>query len=66
MIVMGDGKTRIVQPGDEVDGITVLRIERVTEGGKPVTRVIIREGGQERAVILKNATRRTTTPAARP
>jgi len=55
-IVMPDGSTRIVQPGDEIDGgIRVLRIERVTEGGRSVTRVIIRENGEERAVVLKAA-----------
>lgn len=47
--------TRIVQPGDEVDGIRILRIERVTEGGRSVTRMIIRENGEERSVDLKAA-----------
>lgn len=50
----GDVTTaRIVQPGDEIDGIRILRIERVTIGGRPVTRVIIRENGEERSVVLK-------------
>ena len=56
-LVMPDGTSRIVQPGDEIDGIRVLRIERVTEGGRSVTRVIIRENGEERAVVLKPADR---------
>jgi hypothetical protein len=47
--------TRIVQPGDEVDGIRVLRIERTTEGGRPVTRMYIRENGVESFVDLRPA-----------
>jgi len=49
-----DGKvTRVVQPGDEVDGIQVLRIERNTEGGRVNTRMIIREGAEDRYVELR-------------
>ena len=46
---------RVVQPGDEVDGIKILRIERIYEGGKQVTRMFIREGTEERYVDLRNA-----------
>lgn len=48
---------RIVQPGDEIDGIRILRIERITQAGRPVTRLIIRENGEERSVVLKSAPR---------
>jgi hypothetical protein len=47
--------TRIVQPGDEVDGLRILRIERVSEGGRTVTRLFIRENGEERFVDLRAA-----------
>lgn len=45
--------TRNVQPGDEVDGITVLNIQRTLEGGRTVTRMLIRENGEEKSVELK-------------
>ena len=45
--------TRVVQPGDEVDGIKILRINREFENGRPVTRMYIREGDQERYVDLR-------------
>jgi hypothetical protein len=49
-----DGKvTRVVQPGDEVDGILVVRIERNTEGGQATTRMVIREGNEDRYVDLR-------------
>ena len=51
--------TRIVQPGDEVDGIRILRIERTTEGGRPVTRMYIRENGEEKFVDLRAAPQQT-------
>jgi hypothetical protein len=44
--------TRVVQPGDEVDGITVLNIQRYKEGGNTVTRMLIRENGEEKSVDL--------------
>lgn len=47
--------TRVVQPGDEVDGIKILRINREFENGRPVTRMYIREGDQERYVDLRPA-----------
>jgi hypothetical protein len=58
ILEISDGQnvvTRIVQPGDEVDGIRILRIERVSEGGRLVTRMFIREAGEERFVDLKAA-----------
>ena len=44
---------RVVQPGDEVDGIKILRIERVYEGGRQITRMFVREGNEERYVDLR-------------
>ncbi len=46
-------KVRVVQPGDEVDGIKILRINREFENGRPVTRMYILEGDQERYVDLR-------------
>ncbi|HEX9996616.1 MAG TPA: hypothetical protein VGB45_05705 [Abditibacterium sp.] len=54
--------TRVVQPGDEVDGITVLSIQRYNDGTKTVTRMLIRENGEERTVDLRAAPQLTTTP----
>jgi len=46
--------TRIVQPGDEVEGVRVLRIERFTEGANRTrVRMIVRENGEERSVELR-------------
>jgi hypothetical protein len=47
--------TRVVQPGDEVDGIRILRLERVSEGGRTVTRLVVRENNQEQYVELRPA-----------
>jgi hypothetical protein len=49
-------ETRVVQPGDEVDGIRVLRIERYTEGGgRTRVRMVVRENGEERYIDLRAA-----------
>ncbi|MBV9470431.1 MAG: hypothetical protein JO316_20475 [Abitibacteriaceae bacterium] len=56
LIEISDGDqvvTRVVQPGDEVEGIKILRIERVREGDRNVTRMIVREENEERVVELK-------------
>ncbi len=45
--------TRVVQPGDEVDGVTVLNIQRFNDGTRTVTRMLIRENGEERSVELR-------------
>lgn len=45
--------SRVVQPGDEVDGITILNIQRFNDGTKTVTRMLIRENGEERTVELR-------------
>lgn len=47
--------TRVVQPGDEVDGIRILRLERVSEGGRTITRLVVRENNQEQYVELRPA-----------
>ncbi len=47
--------TRVVQPGDEVDGIKILRINREFENGRPVTRMYVLEGDQERYIDLRAA-----------
>lgn len=63
LLEISDGEnvtTRIVQPGDEVDGIRILRIERVSEGGRSVMRLFIRENGEERFVDLRPAPQQTT------
>ena len=58
--------TRVVQPGDEVEGIKILRIERVTENDALVTRMTVLEGGQERFFDLTAAPQQTTAAGATP
>lgn len=61
LLEIGEGEnavTRVVQPGDPaVNGIEVLRIERVTPNGETAAtyRMFIRENGQERFVDLRAA-----------
>ena len=52
-------KSYVVQPGDVVEGITILNIRRYNEGGTQVTRMLIRENGGERTVDLKPGPPRT-------
>jgi hypothetical protein len=47
--------TRVVQPGDEVEGIKILRIERITENDAQVTRMTVLENGQERFFDLQQS-----------
>lgn len=55
-VTIGDKvTTRVVQPGDEVDGIRILRLERVVEAGQTVTRLVVRENNQEQYVELRPA-----------
>jgi hypothetical protein len=54
--------TRVVQPGDEVDGILVLSIQRVTVGNQTITRMLVRENGEEKYVDLKPSDVKTTQP----
>jgi hypothetical protein len=56
LIEINDGTqtiTRVVQPGDEVEGMRILRVERVTEGGQQTTRMWVREAGQDRYFDLR-------------
>ena len=57
-------KTYVVQPGDVVEGITVLSISRFNESGDQVTRMLIRENGGERYVDLKAGPPRTDAAGA--
>jgi hypothetical protein len=47
--------TRVVQPGDEVEGMKILRIERVTVNDALVTRMTVLEDGVERYFDLTAA-----------
>jgi hypothetical protein len=56
LIEINDGTqtiTRVVQPGDEVEGMRILRVERVNEGGQQTTRMWVREAGQDRYFDLR-------------
>jgi len=69
LLEINDGQeivTRVVQPGDEVDGIQVLSIGQVSEGNKTVTRMIISENGAQESVDLKPAPVQPTTAAGGP
>lgn len=60
----GEDITRVVQPGDEVEGVRVLRIERFTEGGNRTrVRMVVRENGEERSVDLRAGAQRTDAGA---
>jgi len=45
--------SRVVQPGDEIEGIRVLRIERVDEGGQSITRMTVSQNGREQYFTLR-------------
>lgn len=48
--------TQVVQPGDEVNGIRILNIERSRNGDRTVTRMLVRDtDGTQRIVELKPA-----------
>lgn len=69
LIEISDGEktvTRVVQPGDEVEGFKVLRIQSVTENGISVYRMTILEDGQERYFDLRPAPKQATDAAALP
>ncbi len=60
-------QARIVQPGDEIDGMRVLRIERFTEGdGRNRVRMVVRENGEERYIELRPSPQPITGPAGGP
>jgi hypothetical protein len=58
--------THVVQPGDEVDGITVLNIARYNDGTRTITRMTIRENGEERSVDLRASPQPLTGAAGGP
>lgn len=53
--------TYVVQPGDTVEGIQVLNVERFTEGGRTQTRMLVRENGQEKYIELRAGAPRALT-----
>lgn len=69
LIVISNGDstiTRVVQPGDDVEGMKILRIERITENNTLVTRMTVNENGQERFFDLQPAPAVTTAPGGAP
>jgi hypothetical protein len=69
LLEINDGQqtiTRVVQPGDEVEGVRVLRIERVTEGGNTITRMVVSQNGQEQLVELRASTNPIATAPGGP
>jgi len=53
----GQVTTQVVQPGDEVNGVRVLSIERFRDGERTVTRMLVRDtDGTQRYVDLKPST----------
>lgn len=48
--------TRVVKPGDEVEGVKILSIQRLTENGAVITRMTVLENGQQRYFDLRPAT----------
>ncbi|BCM89455.1 hypothetical protein IAD21_01301 [Abditibacteriota bacterium] len=54
LLELPSGEQRVVQPGDEVEGIRVLNIERFRQGDRTVSRMLIRDtDGSQRYVELK-------------
>jgi len=56
--------TRVVRPGDEIEGIKILRIGRIEENGIQVTRMYVLENGEERYFDLRGG--RTIPPPPAP
>ncbi len=54
LLELPSGQQRVVQPGDEVEGIRVLNIERFRQGDRTITRMLVRDtDGSQRYVELK-------------
>lgn len=54
LLELPSGDQRVVQPGDEVEGIRVLNIERFRQGDRTVSRMLIRDtDGSQKYVELK-------------
>jgi len=61
--ITADGQvtTQVVQPGDEVNGVRVLSIERFRDGERTVTRMLVRDAdGTQRYVELKPSAQAAT------
>jgi hypothetical protein len=52
----GQVVSRVVQPGDEIEGIRILRLERINEGGQSVTRMTVSQNGREQYFTLRPST----------
>ncbi len=54
LLELPSGEQRVVQPGDEVEGIRVLNIERFRQGDRTITRMLVRDtDGSQKYVELK-------------
>lgn len=60
----GQVVSRVVQPGDEIEGIRILRLERVEEGGQSVTRMTVSQNGREQYFTLRPSSTPRGTGAA--
>ena len=54
LLELPSGEQRVVQPGDEIEGVRVLSIERFRQGDRTVTRMLVRDtDGSQKYVELK-------------
>ncbi len=54
LLELPSGEQRVVQPGDEVEGIRILNIERFRQGDRTITRMLVRDtDGSQKFVELK-------------
>ena len=61
LLELPSGEQRIVQPGDEVEGVRVLSIERTPQGGSTATRMLVRDSdGSQKYVELRPSTQAQT------
>lgn len=57
LLELPSGEQRVVQPGDEVEGIRILNIERFRQGDRTITRMLVRDtDGSQRFVELRPST----------
>lgn len=62
LLELPSGEQRVVQPGDEIEGIRVLSIERFRQGDRTVTRMLVRDtDGSQKYVELKASTQAQQT-----
>ncbi len=65
LLELPSGEQRVVQPGDDVEGIRVISIERTPQGGGTVTRMLVRDtDGSQKYVELRPGAQAQTTGAA--